>query len=343
MGGFRYVAAAIAVVVIVGIATGSSTKHGGSTGGHVSGSFKVGLITKTNSNPYFVSMLAAAKAKAKKDNVQLIAKAGTLDGDNQSQVQAVEDLIAAQVKAILVVPNDSKGIIPSLKTAKAQGIFVLALDTPTDGNKGVDGTYATNNFTAGKLQGEYVKADLGSRKPHFAMLDLEPGVTTGDDRHNGFLKGMGLPKNTSDIAGRGDTNGDQDRAQNLMENLLQKDSKINSVYSINEASGLGAATAIKNAGKSSKIVLGSIDGGCTGVKAVKSGQLAATVMQFPGKMAEVGIDAAVGYVRHGKKRKMPSAGFIDTGEQLITDKPLGHLPAKNTTWGLQHCWGGGGS
>lgn len=333
--------AAVLIFLIVGIATGSRTRAG-SGGGHVKGSFKVGLITKTNSNPYFVSMLASAKAEAKAKNVQLLSAAGTEDGDNQSQVNAVENMIAAGVKAILIVPNDSTGIISSLQEAQNHGIYIVDLDTQTTGNKGVDVTYATDNFLAGVQQGKYVKAALGSKSPRIAMLDLQPGNETGDQRHAGFLKGMGIKDSSSDISGRGNTNGDQAKGQTVLENLLQKDSKINAVYSINEAAGMGGATAIKNAGKSQQIVLGSIDGGCSALPSVKAGLPAATVMQFPGKMAKVGIDTAVNYVRNDVKPKIPKSGFIDTGEQLITDKPIKGLPSKDTAWGLKHCWGGKG-
>jgi fructose transport system substrate-binding protein len=330
---------AVLVFVIVGIATGSRTRSGGG-GGHVKGSFKLGLITKTNSNPYFVSMLASAKAEAKAKNVQLLSAAGKLDGDNQSQIDAVENMIAAGVKAIMIVPNDSTGIIPALQEAQKHGIYIVDLDTQTTGNKGVDVTYATDNFQAGVQQGKYVKAALGSKKPRIAMLDLELGNQTGDQRHNGFLQGMGIKDNSPDISGRGNTNGDQGQGQSILENLLQKDSKINAVYSINEAAAMGGATAIKEAGKSSAIVLGAIDGGCSTLPSVKAGSPAATVMQFPGKMAKLGIDTSVAYIRNGVKPKVPSAGFIDTGEQLITDKPIKGLPSQNTDWGLQHCWGG---
>lgn len=61
----------------------------------------------------------------------------------------------------------------------------------------------------------------------------------------------------------------------------------------------------------------------------------ATVMQFPKKMAEQGVDAVVAFSKDGTK---PS-GFQDTGAQLITDKPLPGLESKDTAWGAQNCWG----
>jgi fructose transport system substrate-binding protein len=340
----RAAALAVAVLAVPSVLAGcTATKSGsggGSGGGGGGGTVKIGLITKTDSNPYFVAMRTAAQAEAKKQGASLVAAAGTADGDNDSQVTAVQNMIASGVKGILITPNDSKAIVPTLLDAQKKGVFVAALDTQTDGNRGVDATWATDNTKAGEQEGAYVKAALGSTTPVVALLDLQPGVSVGDQRHNGFLQGMGLKDDSPEIAGRQDTNGDQGKGQTAMENLLQKNPTINAVYTINEPAAIGAYTAIKNAGKDGSVVLGSIDGGCTGVTAVKNGQIAATVMQFPSKMAVAGVDAAVAFAKDGTKPTVPDAGFIDTGVQLITDKPMPGLEAKDTTWGLDNCWGG---
>jgi len=333
--------AALAALTIPALLAGcTATKSGSDSGGGSSGPVKIGLITKTDSNPYFVSMRSAAQDEADKMGADLTAAAGTADGDNDSQVTAVQNMIASGVKAILITPNDSKAIVPTLLDAQSKGVFVAALDTQTDGNKGVDATWATDNFKAGEQQGAYVKAALGSTKPILAMLDLQPGVSVGDQRHDGFLKGMGLTNDSPEIAGKQDTGGDQGKGQTAMENLLQKNPDINSVYTINEPAAIGAATALKNAGKTDSVIVGSIDGGCAGITAVKNGQIAATVMQFPSKMAVAGVDAGVAFIEDGTKPDVPSTGYIDTGVQLVTDKPIAGLESKDTTWGLDNCWGG---
>jgi fructose transport system substrate-binding protein len=328
---------ALAVPVLLAGCTAEKSGSSGSEGG--GGTVKIGLITKTDSNPYFISMRDAAQAEADKMGADLTAAAGTADGDNDSQVTAVQNMIASGVKAILITPNDSKAIVPTLMEAQQKGIFVAALDTPTEGNKAVDATWATDNTEAGRLQGAYVKAALGATPPVLAMLDLQPGVTVGDQRHAGFLEGIGLTDGSPEIAGQENTSGDQGKGQTAMENLLQKNPNINSVYTINEPAAIGAATALKNAGKTDTVIVGSIDGGCAGVQAVKDGKIAATVMQFPSKMAVAGVDAAVAFAKDGSKPTVPATGFIDTGVQLITDKPLSGLDSQDTTWGLENCWG----
>jgi fructose transport system substrate-binding protein len=289
-------------------------------------------VTKTNSNPYFVKLRESAQAEADAKGAKLIALAGKFDGDNQGQVDAINNLVTQGVKGILITPSNSTGVLGAIKAARDKGVLVIALDTATDPASAVDATFATDNQAAGVKQGKYVKAALGSKKPAVVLLDGTPGSTVDDLRHKGFLEGFGITGGSSEIKGTAVTNGDQTKAQTAMENLYQRDHGINAVYTINEPAAAGAAQALSGR---TGVVIGSIDGSCTGVGNVKSGKFAATVMQFPKKMAQDGVDAVVDYAKNDKK---PS-GFIDTGSQLITDKPVAGLDSKDTAWGLKNCWG----
>jgi len=328
---------AVAAVVVLGVSACSSTKSGSSStgAGTSAGKVKIGLVTKTDTNPYFVKLRESAKAEATKQGASLIALAGKFDGDNEGQVAAIENLVQQGVKGILITPNNSTGILGALKQAKDKGVLVIALDTETDPKTAVDATYATNNLVAGQLEGKYVKAALGSTAPKLIMMDGTPGGTVDSQRHNGFLEGIGVKEGAPAIVGAAPTNGDQNKAQAAMENLLQRSSDVNAVYTINEPAARGAYQALSAKGLAGKVKIAAIDGGCQGVKDVKAGKYLATVMQFPKKMAEMGVDAVVKFAKDGSK---PS-GFQDTGAQLISDKPLAGLDSKDTTWGLQNCWG----
>src|SRR5205807_2124618 len=137
-----------------------------------------------------------------------------------------------------------------------------------------------------------------------ATLDLAPGVTVGVLRHSGFLSGFGVSGITPDAKQQAtdpqvvcslDTAGDQAKGQTAMENCLQKAPDINLVYTINEPAALGAYTALKAAGKEKSVLVVSVDGGCTGVRAIQSGEIAATSQQYPLKMATLGVDAVADF------------------------------------------------
>jgi fructose transport system substrate-binding protein len=295
----------------------------------------IGLVTKTEVNPYFVKLRQAATAEAEKHGAKLLARFGKFDGDNDGQVAAIENFISAGVKGILITPSNSTGILGAVKKARDKGILVIGLDTATDPADAVDATLATDNFQAGVLQGQYARKALGDKTPKLAMLDGAPGGTVDVQRHDGFLKGFGIKEGDPVIVGKQNTHGALDEGQTAMENLLTAHPDINVVYTINEPAAEGAYAAIKKAGKQKDIVLTSIDGGRLGVQYVKDGKIAATVMQFPKKMAARGVDYVVDFVKTGKK---PS-GFIDTGAELITDKPFSDLPSKDTKFGIENCWG----
>ncbi len=297
---------------------------------------KIGLITKTDSNPFFVKMRESAEEAAEKNGVDLIPLAGAFDGDNEGQVAAIENLVSQGVQGIMITPNSSSGILAAIKQARDQGVLVVALDTATDPEDAVDATFATDNFAAGVAQGKWVKASLGDKTPQLLMLDGTPGGTVDTFRHDGFLEGFGLTEDSPEILGKENTNGDQTKAQTAMENLLQRAPEANALYTINEPAAAGGFAAIKAAGKEDQISIGSIDGSCTGVENVKNGVIGATVMQFPAKMVEQGIDAIVAFATDGTK---PKAGFNDTGSVLITDQPVDGLDSEDTAWGAENCWG----
>lgn len=310
------------------------------------------LITKTDTNPFFVKMKEGASAKAKELGITLKAYAGKVDGDNESQVAAIESCIADQAKGILLVPSDSKAIVDSVKKARDAGILVIALDTPLDPIDAADSTFATDNFKAGELIGSWAKATLGdkAKDAKIAYMDLNPSQPTVDVlRDQGFMTGFGI--DTKDVNKIGDeddarnvchdvTNGNEEGGRKAMENCLTKDPGINVVYTINEPAAAGAFEALKAVGNEKNVLIVSVDGGCPGVKNVAEGVIGATSQQYPLLMAAMGIEAIKKFADTGEKPK-PTEGktFFDTGATLITDKPAAGVDSIDTKDGLAKCWG----
>jgi fructose transport system substrate-binding protein len=297
---------------------------------------KVGLITKDATNPFFVKMHAGANAAAKKAGAELIYAAGKSSSDNAGQITAIENMVTAGVKGILITVADAKAENAAIAQARAKGVVVIALDSPTSPTTAVDALFATNNFNAGVFIGKYARAATKGKKVTIAMLDEHAGSSVGALRHNGFLSGFGIKKNDKQIACVANGGGQQTQSQPAMENCLQKNPNINVLYTINEPSAAGAWTALKKAGKSkSAVTIVSVDGGCAGVRNVKAGVIDATSQQYPLRMASLGVAAVVKFANGGKK----SSGYTDTGLNLIAAKPLKGVPSKSVKYGLANCWG----
>ncbi len=322
------------------------------TGGAFAQDISACLITKTDTNPFFVKMREGATAKAEELGVDLKSYAGRVDGDNESQVAAIEACIADGAKGILITASDTAGIVPSIEKAKEAGLLVIALDTPLQPADAAHATFATDNFLAGELIGKWAAATLGdaAADAKIGMLDLaisQPSV--GVLRDQGFLQGFGIelgdPNKWGDetdprVIGHDVTAGNEEGGRKAMENLLIQDPDINVVYTINEPAAAGAYEALKAVGREGDVLIVSVDGGCPGVQNVADGVIGATSQQYPLLMASLGIEAIKEYADSGTV-PAPTEGkaFFDTGVALITDKPVDGIESIDTAKGMELCWG----
>ena len=310
------------------------------------------LITKNNTNPFFVKMKEGAEAAAKEAGLDFQAYAGEKDGDAAPQITAIENCVAAGAKGILITPsNDSVG--PALKEARAAGILVIALDTPLADAEAQDITFATDNFEAGQLIGKWAAATLGEegvKNAKIAMLDInKDNISVDVQRDTGFLVGFGIEvpdltvmgsETDPRVIGHESSDANPEGGLRAMETLLAKDPDINVVYTINEPAAEGAYQALKAAGKEGQALIVSVDGGCPGVQSVKEGRIGATSQQYPLLMASKGIEAIVAYAKDGTKPTVTEGlSFFNTGVNLVTDKPVEGVPSIDTTKGTELCWG----
>jgi fructose transport system substrate-binding protein len=310
------------------------------------------LITKTDTNPFFVKMREGAEAKAKELGITLNSYAGKVDGDNESQVAAIETCIANGAKGILITASSTSAIVPSVQQARDAGLLVIALDTPLEPVDAADMTFATDNFLAGELIGQWAKAKLGDEAANakIAFLDLDVSQpTVGVLRDQGFMKGFGIdladPNKWGDetdprIVGHDVTQGNEEGGRKAMENLLAKDTGINVVYTINEPAAAGAYEALKAIGRENDVLVVSVDGGCPGVANVESGVIGATSQQYPLLMASKGIEAIAAWAKDGTKPQATEGkDFFDTGVNLVTDQPVDGVESISVEEGKKLCWG----
>ncbi len=310
------------------------------------------LITKTDTNPFFVKMKEGATAKAKELGVELKSFAGKVDGDHETQVAAIETCIADGAKGILLTASDPSSIATSVKEARDAGLVVIALDTPLSPIDAADATFATDNFLAGELIGKWAAASLGdaAKDAKIAMLDLAISQpTVGVLRDQGFLQGFGIdlvdPNKWGDetdprIVGNDVTAGNEEGGRKAMENLLAKDPEINVVYTINEPAAAGAYEALKAIGRENDVLIVSVDGGCPGVQNVADGVIGATSQQYPLLMASLGIEAILAWAKDGvKPQPTPGKNFFDTGVSLVTDKSAPGVDSISVAAGKDLCWG----
>lgn len=310
------------------------------------------LITKTDTNPFFVKMREGAAAKAEELGINLLTFAGKVDGDHETQVAAIETCIAEGASGILLTASDTSAIVNSVEMARENGLLVIALDTPLSPIDAADATFATDNFLAGELIGQWAAGALGddAADAKIAMLDLAVSQpTVGVLRDQGFLQGFGIdlgdPNKWGDeederIVGNEVTAGNEEGGRKAMEALLAVEPMINVVYTINEPAAAGAYEALKSIGRENDVLIVSVDGGCPGIQNVADGVIGATSQQYPLLMASLGIEAIAQYAADGTL-PAPTEGknFFDTGVALVTDKAVDGVDSISVAEGTDLCWG----
>lgn len=347
--------ASLAFALAAGVALSGCASSSPSGTGDGDEPVRVSLIVKAASMPFFVAMEEAAEEAAAEHGVELTVAAGRSNGDEDGQIQAIENAISRGDDGILIAPN-GPAVIDAIQRARDAGLYVIAVDEPVDG---VDVSYATDNFAAGELIGQWSAGTLDGEAATIGLIDAfdDRILPTDVDRNQGFLSGMGIELGDDGIMGDEPATGaysggdytivgneasqaTEDGGRTAMENLMSKNADINLVYAINEPAAYGAFQALKAAGRDGDVLLVTVDGGCAGVQQVQDGALSATSQQYPSNMAVMGIEAIIAFAESGAEPEVPAElGFIDTGVALVTDHPVDAVGSIDSAEGAELCWG----
>lgn len=362
--------AALAAMAMLAAACGDDgddTDAGSGDGEAASGDVTVSLITKDSTNPFFVAMQEGAREKADELGIEVVVGSGQAEGDDQGQIDLIETAIADDHDGILITPM-SVNVNDAIERAREAGLYVIALDTPTDPPETVDITFATDNCKAGEAIGQWAAGKLDGEKAVIARLVIFDDRVVSVDycRDNGFLKGMGIdigdltvmgdePESGNYTTGTGGeyewvcleaTGANEEGGRSGMERCLAANPDINVVYTINEPTAFGAALALEAAGKvvGDDVIVVSVDGGLAGVEAVQSGSIQATSQQYPLRMATLGVEAIVEIANGGDAPANTSddGTFFDTGVALCTDDPMDTVTVadqEDSQYCIDNAWG----
>lgn len=275
---------------------------------------KIGISLGSLGNPFFVTMVNGATAKAKEYNPDAEVIAVSADYDLNKQFTQIDNFIAAGVDMILINAVDANAIEVAIKRAKAQGIAVIGVDVFA---KGADATVQTNNVQAGEIACQYIIDKLDGKGD--VIIQNGPQVSAVIDRVNGckavFAKAPGINILSDDQ----DAKGSRDGGLNVMQGHLTRFQNIDAVFAINDPQAIGADLAAKQL-KRSNIIITSVDGAPDVEVALKSDTMVeASASQDPYAMAQMGVDVGVKVLNSEK----PEQEMILMPSTLVTRENVG--------------------
>lgn len=310
----KVIAAGCAGAVAVALAGcgAAQVRDSGSGGGQDGGPIELAVVPKAIGFDFWETVrLGAQCAASKQRGVEVQWDGVTQETDVSGQQNLLQNLITQRVDGLVYAATDAKVLSNVTRSALESGTTVVNIDSGTQPQPEQVPVYATDNVAAAEMATQYLADQLGGRGK-VAFIPFQPGTATNDTRTEGFMNGLRANPGLQLVAQQS-SDSDYNQALQVTQDILTANPDLDGIYAANEPSVLGAAEAVRQAGKAGQITIVGWDTASAEIEGIREGVISAVVAQNPFGMGFAGVNAAVQEIRTGK----PAPGG-DTGSQLIT-------------------------
>ncbi len=258
--------------------------------------FKIALVMKTLTNPFFIEMEKGARQAQDEFDVDLVVKTGAQETSIEQQIAIVEELIKAQVDAIVIAPGSSTELIPVLKKAQDAGVVIINIDNRLDQTLSEEfGLVGVPFISVDNVRGAYLSAkciaDRISEPTDVAILEGIREAKNAQDRKTGAERAFAENPKITLVASE-TAHWKIDEGYAVMRQMLEQHPSIQGVFAANDMMGLGAIAYLEESGRTD-VMVAAYDALQEALEAVKAGKMLCTVDQQPAKQGYLGIQAAV--------------------------------------------------
>src|SRR5437868_1961815 len=280
--------------------------------------YRIGISIPHLANPHYVGQAYGYIDEAQQLGAQVtLLEAGGYEHLDK-QVSQVEDLIASKVDAIIIAAISGPGTVGVVEQAVAAGIPVINVNVMTDSDKVVT-RIRSDDDVIGRMQADFMGERLKSGG-NVVMLRGAPGTSWAEIRGNAFRQQIAAKYPTVKILGEQYSQSTPADGLRLMEDFLQTYPQISGVYNGADSTAVGAAQAVKSAGRGGSIVMTATDFQLDTEKFIREGVITASVLQQPVTMGRWGVRAAISYL---EKKPVPPVMF--TGLMIATKENIDRL------------------
>ena len=305
---------AVAACSSSGSATGSSSAS--SSSGSSSGkTYKMSFIQGVAGDGFYVTMGCGIQAEAKKLGNVTVNIQGPSQFDRTLQNPIIESVTAAKPDAILIAADDVSASRPPIAAAMAAGIKVVLVDTTLTDPSGAVSQISSDNLAGGADAFAAVK-QLVPGGGQVLVVNTKPGISTTDQRTSGFAAAAKADSKFSYVGVQYDNDTASLAAQVTLA-ALQKNPGIVAIFATNLFSAEGAATGIRQAGKSGKVKIVGFDAEPDEITALQQGTVQALIAQSPYTIGTDAVEQALAALT-GK----PTTPKIGTKFTIITNANL---------------------
>ncbi|MEZ5184925.1 MAG: substrate-binding domain-containing protein [Candidatus Nanopelagicales bacterium] len=252
----------------------------------------IAAVIKGLDNPFFQAMEDGINTEAQDTGAQVEIQAATSITDTTGQAEKLTAMAQQDYNCFIVNPISGTNLVQSLAPVAAAGTPVVNIDSPIDADAAQEAdltpaTYiGTNNEAAGGKAGDYMVQTISSGQ--VALVGGIAGDVTSQARLDGFTAAV---EGKLDIVQTVAADWERQKALTAATDIMQANPDLKGFFAANDDMGLGIARAVANEGKTGEIAVISVDGNEDALKAVESGDLTATVAQYPYEIGALGVQA----------------------------------------------------
>jgi ribose transport system substrate-binding protein len=306
---------------VMGIATLSCTKPGGSTAGGKK-KLTIAVIPKGTTHEFWKSihagsLKAARELSAQGTEVEVIWKGPLREDDREQQVQVVEGFTSQGVSGIVLAPLDNRALVRPVEEAKRAGVPTVIIDSAL-ASDAIASFVATDNRKGGMLAAERM-GELLNGKGKVLLLRYQEGSASTEDREAGFIQRLKEKYPSIELISSDQYAGPtRDTAKRASENLLNRfGDELQGIFTPNESSTGGMLLALQDIGKAGKVTFIGFDTSESFLEAMHNKQLQGIVVQNPFNMGYLGVRTMVEHLLGKSVEKR-----IDTGVTMVTPDNL---------------------
>jgi ribose transport system substrate-binding protein len=238
--------------------------------------------SEKEANPFRIAETQSMKDEAAKRKITL----ETTNANSQlpKQIADIRTLLTKGVDVLIVAPLNSSGLEPALDAAAKKGVPVITVDRKLDSGFCQNWvTFIGSNFEEQGHRAAKALIKSTGGKGNVAILLGSSGNNVTTERTKGFVDEVKASAPSMKIVAQQTGDFAREKGQQVTEQLLQGNPDISAIYAENDEMGIGALTAIQDAGKEpgKDVKVVSIDGTRNAVQEIVDGRMNAVIESNP--------------------------------------------------------------
>jgi ribose transport system substrate-binding protein len=276
-------------------------------------SFTIAFIQGVIADNFYITMDCGARAMAEALGNVTIDTQGPEDFDQTLQTPILNAVVQSAPDAIMMAPNDSRGMIAPIQAAIDAGVPVLCVDTTIDSDIQL-GDVATDNVEGGRLAARGLAEQIGGAGKVF-VVNVRPGISTTDLREQGFREALENEFPAIEYLGQEYCENDANIAAQITSARLQSDPDLAGIFGTNLFAAQGAAAALRQQGLQGQVKMVGFDAGPTQVQDLRSEVVDLLIAQHPGDIGEIAVQLLHEFLTTGEP--LDPKDYV-TGATIVT-------------------------